>query len=247
MPRLRILLLAAFVSLSAISTQLSAALIEHNLVVEPNFVHEIQFGGGASVNEVESRLTIPLPELTLAPGDLLRVTLEFAGGKYLRRGPTPPDGYQQTDIRLVVSQDGRRIGAGATGDGGTYFAQAQNHLSQVVLEQGGESGYYVLSSQQLLNYAGASLGNFIDPTEPTDLTIERLLFELQMPTYINSSAGSFPYTTTTFAGNSIEILYTLIQFDPVPFAPVAVHVVPEPGTLSLFGAVTIAAVCCRRT
>jgi hypothetical protein len=247
MPRLRILVLAAFVSLSALSTPLSAALIEHNLVVEPNFVHEIQFGGGASVNEIESRLTIPLPQLTLAPGDLLRVTLEFAGGKYLKRGPTPPDGYQQTSIGLAVSQDRRRIGSGATGDGGTYFAQAQNHLSQVVLEQGGESGYYVLSSQQLLNYAGASLGNFIDPTEPTDLTIKSLLFELQMPTYINSFDGSFPYTTTTFAGNSIEILYTLIQFDPVPFADVAVYVVPEPGTLSVLGAVTLTAVCFRRS
>jgi hypothetical protein len=240
----QVILLA--VTLSTLLGTARAALIEHNLVVEPNFVHDIQFGGGASVNEIESRLTIPLPELTLAPGDLLRVTLEFAGGKYLKRGPTPPDGYQQTDIRLVVSQDGRRIGAGATGDGGTYFAQAQNHLSQVVLEQGGESGYYVLSSQQLLNYAGASLGNFIDPTEPTDLTIKSLLFELQMPTYINSFDGSFPYTTTTFAGNSIEILYTLIQFDPVPVANVAVYVVPEPGTLWLTSSLALSILTRRK-
>jgi hypothetical protein len=208
-----------------------AALIEHNLVVEPDFVHEIKFGGSA--NEIESLLTIPLPELTLAPGDLLRVTLEFAGGKYLKRGPTPPNGFQETNISFIVSKSGNSIGAGAGGDGGTFLGQAFDHQSQLALEQGGASGYRVISSQQLLNYTSIGLGNVIDHGEPTDLTIKSLLFELTMPTFMNSFAGSFPYTTTTFAGNSISIEYSLFQFDPVPVANIAVYVVPEPGVLWL--------------
>jgi hypothetical protein len=78
--------------LAACITGARAATIEHNLVVEPDFIHTVKLN--SSVNEIESLLTIPLPELTLAPGDLLRVTLEFANGKYLKRGPTPLDGYQ---------------------------------------------------------------------------------------------------------------------------------------------------------
>jgi hypothetical protein len=221
-----------------------AALIEHNLVVEPNFVHDIKLN--SSVNEIESLLTIPLPELTLAPGDLLRVTLEFAGGKYLKRGPTPLDGYQGTNLQLIVSKSGNSIGAGSSGDGGTFFGQALNHLSQVVFEQSGASGYRVISSQQLLNYTSIGLGNAIDPSEPTDLTIKSLLFELQMPTYINSFAGSFPYTTTTFAGNSIAIEYSLFYFDLDPSANVAVYVVPEPDTLLLITSLAVTALTCRR-
>jgi hypothetical protein len=225
----QVILLAA--SLMMFQSNARAALIEHNLVVEPDFIHTVKLN--SSANEIESLLTIPLPELTLAPGDLLRVTLEFADGKYLKRGPTPLDGYQGTNIQLVVSKSGNSIGAGSSGDGGTFFGQALNHLSQVVFEQSGESGYRVISSQQLLNYTSIGLGNAIDPGEPTDLTIKSLLFELQMPTYINSFAGSFPYTTTTFAGNSIAIEYSLFYFDLDPLANVAVYVVPEPGTLWL--------------
>jgi hypothetical protein len=222
-----------------------SALIEHNLIVEPNFVHQTKLN--SSVNEIESLLTIPLPELTLAPGDLLRVTLEFADGKYLKRGPTPLDGFQETNLQLIVSKSGNSIGAGASGDGGTFFGQALNLLSQVVFEQAGESGYRVLSSQQILNYTTIGLGNAIDPHEPTDLTIKSVLFELQMPTFINSFAGSFPYTTTTFAGNSIEIEYSLFYFDLDPMVDVAVYVVPEPGTLSLLSVVAIGACYLRRS
>jgi hypothetical protein len=222
-----------------------AALIEHNLVVEPDFIHQTKLN--SSANEIESLLTIPLPELTLAPGDLLRVTLEFAGGKYLKRGPTPLDGFQETNIQLIVSKAGNSVGAGASGVGGTFFGQALNHLSQVVFEQAGESGYRVISSQQLLNYTSIGLGNAIDPGEPTDLTIKSLIFELKMPTYMNSFDGSFPYTTTTFAGSSIEIEYSLFYFDLDPMVDIAVYVVPEPGTLSLLGAIAIAACYLRRS
>lgn len=222
-----------------------AATIEHNLVVEPDFIHSIKLN--SSVNEIESRLVILLPELTLAPGDLLRVTLEFADGKYLKRGPTPLDGYQQTNIHLVVSRNGSPVGAGASGDGGTFFGQALNHLSQVVFESEGASGYFVLSSQQLLNYTNIGLGNIIDPDEPTDLTIKSLFFELLMPTFINSFAGSFPYTTTTFPGSSIEIEYSLFYFDLDPSANVALYVVPEPSALLLVTSFTlITLICCRR-
>jgi hypothetical protein len=232
------------VSLCLFTSTARAALIEHHLVVEPNFVHAIKLN--SSVNEIESLLTIPLPELTLAPGDLLRVTLEFANGKYLKRGPTPLDGYQEANIQLIVSKSGNSVGAGSSGDGGTFFGQALNHLSQVVFEQSGASGYRVISSQQLLNYTSIGLGNAIDPGEPTDLTIKSLLFELQMPTYINSFAGSFPYTTTTFAGNSIEIEYSLFYFDLDPLTNVAVYVVPEPGTLLFITSLAVTALTCRR-
>jgi hypothetical protein len=221
-----------------------AALIEHNLVVEPNFVHAIKFGGSA--NEIESLLTIPLPELTLAPGDLLRVTLEFANGKYLKRGPTPSDGFQETNILFTVSKSGNSIGAGSSGDGGTYLGRAFDHQSQIALEQAGASGYRVISSQQLLNYTSIGLGNAIDHDEPTDLTIKSLLFELQMPTFINSFAGSFPYSTTTFAGNSISIEYSLFQFDPVPVANIAVYVVPEPGVLWLTSSLALSILTRRK-
>jgi hypothetical protein len=147
---------------------------------------------------------------------------------------------------LVVSKSGNSIGAGSSGDGGTFFGQALNHLSQVVFEQSGDSGYRVISSQQLLNYTSIGLGNAIDPGEPTDLTIKSLLFELQMPTYINSFAGSFPYTTTTFAGNSIEIEYSLFYFDLDPLAEVAVYVVPEPGTLLLITSFALTTLTYRR-
>jgi hypothetical protein len=126
------------------------------------------------------------------------------------------------------------------------LGQAFDHQSQLALEQGGASGYRVISSQQLLNYTSIGLGNVIDHGEPTDLTIKSLLFELTMPTFMNSFAGSFPYTTTTFAGNSISIEYSLFQFDPVPVANVAVYVVPEPGTLLLTTSLALPVLTCRR-
>jgi hypothetical protein len=221
-----------------------AALIEHHLVVEPNFVHDRERN---SISSTSSRLSIALPEITLAPGDVLRVTVELADGKYLKLGPTPVDGQQQFGAGLYL-QAGTFQGTHGDGDGVTHTAQIFDASSKLLFEQVVPGSYFFNQAAPQIRWLPAVVSHSIDDGQPTDFTFRKWYFEIEMPTTITTSSGAtFPYQTMTFTDNLVNIGYSLYSFDYVDMPEVAVYVVPEPGTLLLLGAVTIAAVCLRRS
>jgi hypothetical protein len=225
-----------------------AALIEHNLVVEPDFVHCDDCHRVSGVYGIRSTMRVPLPELTLAPGDFLQVTLEFANGKILKPVPFTQNGYQDIRINLAISEDGHQVGELVTGVGGTLLTQAFDANSQLVFqEQWQPSFHFVTSSQERVRYTSLRIVENFYPDEPPAPTVRNLLFEYQVPTSFDSFAGDFDYQTTTFPVNWIDITYDVFEQDGPPASNIAVFVVPEPGTLSLLSVVAILAVCFRRS
>jgi hypothetical protein len=221
-----------------------AALIEHNLVVEPDFIHGRERNSTSSTKSV---LEIALPDITLAPSDILRITVELAGGKYLKLGPTPVDGMQQFGAGLYL-QAGSLQGTTGYGDGVTHTAQIFDASSQLLFEQIVPASYFFNQAAPQIRWLPAEVGHTIDDGQPTDFTFRKWLFEIEMPTTITTSSGAtFPYQTMTFTDNLVTIGYYLYSFDYVDMPEVAVYVVPEPGTLSLLSALTIAAFCFRRS
>lgn len=244
MKRALCLALAAGVTL-LLSGAAPAAVIEHNLVVEPDFVHCDVCHGGSSVFAITSSLLVPVPDVTLAPGDLLRITLEFTNGKFLKRVP-PTSAVHELGIQLFITRNGEEYGAAAEGVDGSRLTQVFDEQSQLVLENFSQpSVHFVEPRNESLQYTLLGISDYLYPDESVGPTVHTLLFELQMPTFIQGFNSSFPFHTTTFAGNWIDISYTLYQYDSPPSSNVAVYVVPEPETLSLIGAVAIAAVCFR--
>jgi hypothetical protein len=221
-----------------------AALIEHNLVVEPNFVHGNERN---SISSTSSRLEIALPEITLAPGDVLRVTVELADGKYLKLGPTPVDGWQQFGAGLYMAA-GTLQGTTGYGDGVTHAAQIFDAASNLLFEQVVPASYFFNQNAPQIRWLPAEVGHTIDVGQPTDFTFRQWLFEIEMPTSITTSTGAtFPYQTMTFTDNKLNIGYYLYSSDYVDMPEVAVYVVPEPGTISLLGVMAIAAIGLRRS
>jgi hypothetical protein len=220
-----------------------AALIEHNLVVEPNFIHESDLN---SISSRRSFMRIPLPSLTLSPGDLLRVTVELPGSKYLKLGPTPSDGFQGYGAELHLSH-GTSGGSSADGNGASETVKIFDAQSQIVLEQARPSSYAADIDAKQIHESYTQAWHEINYGEPTDTTFRKWFFEMQIPTIINTFYGSFPNPTTTFATNEVYIEFNVFRFGPVPITPVAVYVVPEPGMLLLLGTVAIAACCWRRS
>jgi hypothetical protein len=220
-----------------------AALIEHNLVVEPNFVHGNERN---SISSTSSRLEIALPDITLAPGDVLRVTVELAGGKYLKLGPTPVDGQQYFGAGLGM-QSGALSGVNGDGVGVDNSVQIFDSNSQLLFEEVQPASYFFNEPSLQVRWLAANLTRELQYGEPTDLTFRKWSFEFEMPTEITTRNGTFPYQTTTFTSNELGISFDLYRFGYFDMPEVAVYVVPEPGTLSLLGALAIAAVCFRRS
>jgi hypothetical protein len=193
-------------------------------------------------------MRVPLPELTLAPGDFLRVTLEFANGKILKPVPFTQNGYQDIRINLSITEDGQRIGELVEGVGGTLLTQVFDANSQLVFqEQWQPSFHFVISSQERVRHTGLGIVENFHPGDPSAPTVRNLLFEYQVPTSFDSFAGDFDYQTTTFPVNWIDITYDVFEQDGPPASNVAVYVVPEPGTVFSLAIMGIAAVCCRRS
>lgn len=200
-------------------------------MVEPDFVHESVFQQ-ASLNAVYSSLTLTFPPLTLAPGDLLRVTVEFTNGKYLRLGPTPPDGYQAFSAELNLEQS-IFPSSSSNGNGATETVRLFDAQRQPFLESTERSSYWASLARQELTRANVFIDRAIVPGEDTSLTFRKWLFELEVPTTISTSSGSFSYHTTTFVGSYVHLNFNINQFADVPLSGVAVYVVPEPTMLWL--------------
>ena len=217
-----------------------AALVEYNLVVEPDFTHCDLCHGGSGTYAITSSLQVPLPEITLAPGDLFRVTLEFANGQFLKRVLPPKSAFHELEIELFLTRNGQEYGAAAEGVDGSSLVQVFNEHSQLALEEASQSVHFVVPRDEELQYTRMWLLDYLYPGEAIGPTVQSLLFELQVPTSFKGYDFSFPYQTTTFAGNWIDISYALYQYDSPPSSNVAVYVVPEPGTLWLAGLAFIA-------
>lgn len=222
-----------------------AALIEHNLVVEPDFVHEVV---RSSSHATHSYLDVVLPEITLAPGDLLRITVEFTGGRYLKLGPTPLYGWQDFDSILTMNTNASLEGTTGYGDGATHTAQIFDASSRLTHEEILPASYFIAQTAPRLRRLSMNLSRHLYYDEPTDQTFRKWLFEIEMPTTITlASGGTIPYSTTTFTNSVMQIVHLVYAASDEDQVPVAVYVVPEPGTLSLMGAAAIAACCWRRS
>jgi hypothetical protein len=220
-----------------------AALIEHNLVVEPNFVHESDLN---SISSRRSFMRIPLPSLTLSPGDLLRVTVELPGSKYLKLGPTPSDGFQGYGAELHLSH-GTSGGSSADGNGASETVRIFDAQSQIVLEQTRPSSYAADFVAKQIHESYTQAWHEINYGEPTDTTFRKWFLEMQIPTIINTFYGSFPNPTTTFAVNEVYLEFNVFRFGPVPITPVAVYVVPEPALIISLAVMGFAAMLCRQS
>jgi hypothetical protein len=237
----QVILLAA--SLSIFINTARAALIEHNLAVEPNFVHGRERNSTSSTRSV---LKIALPELTLAPGDLLRITVQLAGGKYLKLGPTPVDGSQYFGTSLVL-QSGPLQGSTGYGDGATHTAHIFDSSSNLLFEEIQPASYFVNQNAPRVRYLATNLTRNLDYGQSTDLTFRKWVFELEMPTTITmATGGTFPYLTTLFNNNELTIDYYLYSNNYVDMPEVAVYVVPEPGTLCLTSSLALSVFTRRR-
>jgi hypothetical protein len=235
-------------SLLIIATSISsarAALIEHNLVVEPDFVHE---AGRSSSFVTSSYLDVILPEITLAPGDLLRITVEFTGDRYLKLGPTPVDGMQEFFTELTMRTSGSLLGTTGYGDDATHTAQIFDAGSHLLHEEILPASYFIGQTAPRMRRLSMNLSRALDYGDPIDQTFRKWLFEIEMPTTITlASGGTIPYASTTFTNSMLRIVHLVQAAYEDDQVPVAVYVVPEPGSLSLIGAVTITVVCFRRS
>jgi hypothetical protein len=236
----QIILLAVSLSMSLGTTR--AALIEHNLVVEPNFVHGRERN---STSSTTSTLDIVLPEITLNPGDILRITVELPGGKYLKLGPTPAEGQQNFGAVLGM-QSGALQGVNGDGVAVENTVQIFDMNSQLLFEEIQPGSYFFHEPTTQVRWLAANLTRELQDGESTDLTFRKWFFEIEMPTTITTRNGTFPYQTTTFTTNELSIGYYLYRNGLFDMPEVAVYVVPEPGTLLLFSSLAITPIICRR-
>jgi hypothetical protein len=221
-----------------------AALIEHNLVVEPNFTHD---AGKSSSFVTSSYLDVVLPEITLAPGDLLRITVEFTGDRYLKLVPTPVGGWQDFYTELIMQTSGPLAGTTGYGDDATHTAQIFDVGLNLLHEEILPASYFIGQTAPRLRRLSMNLSRHLYDGDPIDQTFRKWLYEIEMPTSITlASGGTIPYSTTTFTNSVMRIVHLVHAESDEGQVPVAVYVVPEPGTLSLLIALTIAAVCFRR-
>jgi hypothetical protein len=221
--------LALLATLHFVATS-PAALIEHHFVVEPDFIHGSEIN---SVSYTSSVLTVSLPDVTLSPGDTIRVTVELAPGKYLRLGPTVENGFQEFGAALNLIQPWSGSAASSDGNGSTDTAQFFDANSQLFLSQTEPSSFFSLVDAQKINFASAEAHRTINFGEPTDATFRKWSFEWQMPTTVTTFFATFPNPTTTFTQNAVVIDFYNYAFDYFLLAPEAVYVVPEPAALTL--------------
>jgi hypothetical protein len=221
-----------------------AALIEHNLVVEPDFIHE---AGRSSSFITGSYLDLILPEITLAPGDLLRITVEFTRGRYLKLGPTPVDGSQEFFTELTMYTSGSLQGTTGYGDGATHTAQMFDASSNLLYEEILPASYFIGQTAPRMRRLSMNLSRGLDYGDPTDQTFRKWLFEIETPTTITlASGGTISYPTTTFTNSILRIVHHVQAAYEDDQVPVAVYVVPEPGTLWLMASLPLTGLIRRK-
>jgi hypothetical protein len=231
-----------FLATLQLAANAPAALVEHHLVVEPDFVHQSEVN---SVSYTGSVLTVPVPELTLSPGDSVRVTVELVPGKHLRLVPPVENGFLDFGASLHLIRAPNAGSIPSYGNGSTDTVQFFNAASQLFLSETEPSNFLSLIADQKINAASAFTIRTINPGEPTDATFRKWSFEWHMPTTFSNFYGTFPNTTTTFNENEVIIDFYNYAFDYVLLPPEAVYVVPEPATLTLL-AMSLTPVFCGR-
>jgi hypothetical protein len=221
-----------------------AALIEHNLVVDPVFFHD---AGKSSSYTTSSSFRVDLPSVTLSPGDLLRVTVELTRGRYLKLLPTAVDGSQSYEATLAMVS-GQQVGTTGYGDGVTHTAQIFEANLNLLDEEVLPASYLVHQNAPRLRVIRMELSRGLDYGEPTDHTFRKWIFEIQAPTTITLGSGeNFAHQPTTFPNPYIRIFHLFQPRYEEDQVPVAVYVVPEPATIISLGVIGVAAVFYRRS
>ncbi|WP_428305827.1 hypothetical protein [Lacipirellula sp.] len=180
---------------------------------------------------VLTSLEIPLPAVTLAGGDTLRVAVDFADGQFFQRIAPPDDVFAvfyyglslqnarpEQSVSIDVANPGRRA---------DWFDSSGN----LALETQPPSFLYVNPSNNDL--WGAELrsevaSNFVEPTPQTG---SKFIFEWTMPTqvpvhFIIPNPPAFG--TRTFANNSVKLLFRVSSPSGTAPLPCAAVAVPEP-------------------
>jgi len=211
------------------SQRTSAALFEHTVTIDPAFEHESYFDSSFGFRRVESEMIVPVPDVTLAPGDTHRVTVEFANGKYLKLRPTPTGGVQSFDIEQFDGNIDGSVGRVASGadspaivtvfDGGLQEVDRQEFdIARI------RANFIVDEVWSLLN----GIRDHYQDHEPLRYnTIRKIVFEVTAPQEVVTYNATFPYETTTFDRNEIIFQFSADSPGDGP-APSAVFVVPEP-------------------
>lgn len=225
------------------SSSLGAATIEHWLTVDPDFTHVYQYEPEDEVSRMISTLRIPVPTVTLAAGDVHRVTVEFSHGQSLLIAPSPTDGYVDHRFNLIDANIEERAGRGAGGVGGRErIAMWGPSLRLISEDSWPSSSHYLDFFEDTVRWTQLGTG-FLRGPEHNDLpvTVRRFMFELTAPTALREGdPPDAPYLPTTFTDNRVvlEFVSHRVGDEALEVAP-GVTIVPEPGTMWLLGAAAL--------
>jgi hypothetical protein len=194
----------------------NGAITENNIVVDPVISHRYE----SRESYIEEWLNIPLPSVTLSPGDIYRVHINFKDGKYIKVVDAP---YISIAAYLSTVGGWNSYPLSNNGQFILQIEDCQNVLNTVKEMQTsvskilgtseyffGGGFYFQQSSSEIVN--GSLFGNF---------TIEFIV-----PTMVEDSA----FSTKTYNFNGVGIGTDMHTYDHN-----LLEIVPEPCTLLLLG------------
>ena len=216
-------LVFAIIVVVVINSLVLGALIEVSIEVDPVVSHNYYYDEEHGTGDIEARVTIVLPEVTLAPGDIFRVNVSFANGSLLKviNGADAVSITLNNLTGLLGSVASTKI---CDALAGLDITSSYNVLNTT--QSGTPWCYYESTGSYWFGehfYFERDAGAITDGSLFGDFTVE-----FTAPTEV----GAEPFNTNSYIFNSVEIKAFL--FNATADENI-LEVVPEPTTVLLLG------------